>query len=81
MGIAEGRSVAFAVEFLLDQQCEDSAIGFLAIGLASIARINEPLTDAIAQLLLPTTVSVLWTLKEIPIPDSNLYRDFTQTVL
>jgi hypothetical protein len=81
LGMAEQRSVAFAVEFLLDQQREDGGMGFLAIELARIARNDEPLTDPTAQVLLPTTVSVLWTLKEILIPDSNLYKDFTQPLL
>src|SRR5215218_7421156 len=69
LGIAKGRSVAFAVEFLLDRQRRTVA-RFLAIEPASSARNNEPQINPIEQLLLPTTVSIFWTLKAYLSPTS-----------
>ncbi|WP_143425011.1 hypothetical protein [Geodermatophilus pulveris] len=79
LGAGDPTRMGVIAQFLADQQCEDGSIGFFGIEAAKIAQRGEALCPA-HQLSLPTTVGVLWALKEVLRPGSNVFRDFSTPV-
>ena len=68
-----------SVDFLIDQQCEDGSIGFFDIEVANIEKVDERI-DPTSQLVLPITVSVLWTLNDVLVSTGNLFTNFVNPV-